>query len=96
VRIRPPPKVSEERHPIVDLEIEGSRRVSFGTDQGHQLGFSSDSDELYKRPHVAFAAPSREAVDRFHQAALKSGGKSVDVPERQAGVRPVLSLLFRS
>ncbi|HEU0200576.1 MAG TPA: VOC family protein [Burkholderiaceae bacterium] len=34
--------------------------------------------------HVAFAAPSREAVDRFHAAALTVGGKDNGAP----GLRP--------
>jgi len=31
--------------------------------------------------HVAFAAPSREAVARFHQAALEYGGQDNGAPE---------------
>src|SRR6187401_239454 len=31
--------------------------------------------------HLAFAAPSREAVARFHAAALQHGGKDNGVPE---------------
>jgi catechol 2,3-dioxygenase-like lactoylglutathione lyase family enzyme len=34
--------------------------------------------------HVAFAAPSREAVDRFHSAALHHGGRDNGAP----GLRP--------
>ncbi len=34
--------------------------------------------------HVAFAAPSREAVARFHAAALKHGGQDNGAP----GLRP--------
>ena len=34
--------------------------------------------------HVAFAAPSREAVDRFHVAALRHGGGDNGAP----GLRP--------
>jgi catechol 2,3-dioxygenase-like lactoylglutathione lyase family enzyme len=30
--------------------------------------------------HVAFAAPSREAVDRFHAAALRHGGRHNGAP----------------
>jgi catechol 2,3-dioxygenase-like lactoylglutathione lyase family enzyme len=30
--------------------------------------------------HVAFAAPSREAVDRFHAAALRAGGADEGSP----------------
>src|SRR4051812_22481302 len=31
--------------------------------------------------HAAFAAPSREAVARFHEAALRHGGQDNGVPE---------------
>ena len=31
--------------------------------------------------HVAFAAPSRESVDRFHTAALQFGGQDHGAPE---------------
>ena len=34
--------------------------------------------------HLAFAAPSREAVDAFHRAALASGGRDNGPP----GLRP--------
>ena len=34
--------------------------------------------------HLAFAAPSREAVIRFHEAALRSGGQD----DGSAGLRP--------
>ncbi|WP_386066069.1 VOC family protein [Tahibacter sp. UC22_41] len=34
--------------------------------------------------HLAFAAPSREAVDRFHEAALVHGGRDQGAP----GLRP--------
>jgi catechol 2,3-dioxygenase-like lactoylglutathione lyase family enzyme len=34
--------------------------------------------------HVAFSAPSREAVDRFHAAALEAGGRDNGAP----GPRP--------
>ena len=35
--------------------------------------------------HVAFAAPSREAVDAFHAAALEAGGEDNGAP----GLRPI-------
>ena len=36
------------------------------------------------RFHLAFAAPSREAVARFHEAALRAGGQDNGAP----GLRP--------
>jgi catechol 2,3-dioxygenase-like lactoylglutathione lyase family enzyme len=58
-------------------------RVSFGTGEGHQFGFYSDGEEFFKLSHVAFAAPSRLAVDRFHRAAVENGGESVDPPRER-------------
>ena len=40
--------------------------------------------------HVAFAASSREAVDRFHSAALKVGGRDNGGP----GLRPEYGLYY--
>ncbi len=37
-----------------------------------------------QRFHVAFSAPSREAVSRFHEAALRNGGQDNGAP----GLRP--------
>lgn len=34
--------------------------------------------------HLAFSAPNREAVDRFHEAAIRHGGKDNGAP----GLRP--------
>jgi catechol 2,3-dioxygenase-like lactoylglutathione lyase family enzyme len=42
------------------------------------------SGELTGRMHLAFQADSREAVDRFHGAALAAGGRDHGAP----GVRP--------
>ncbi|MDJ1432550.1 VOC family protein [Halostagnicola sp. A-GB9-2] len=36
------------------------------------------------RQHVAFAAPTRDAVDEFHEQALEQGGESDGAP----GLRP--------
>ena len=33
------------------------------------------------KSHLAFAAPSRESVDRFHAVALKNGGRDNGLPE---------------
>jgi catechol 2,3-dioxygenase-like lactoylglutathione lyase family enzyme len=63
-------------------------------DQGHEvLGYGSLPDPVFwirngKSPieklHVAFAAPTREAVDDFHRAALNIGGMCNGPP----GLRP--------
>ena len=38
--------------------------------------------------HVAFRAPDRKAVDRFHQAGLKAGGKDNGKPGLRADYSP--------
>ncbi|HZB93357.1 MAG TPA: VOC family protein [Stellaceae bacterium] len=61
------------------------------------LGYGGDQAGLWVMPaerpvpadeksglHLCFAAPSREAVEAFHQAALKAGGKDNGAP----GPRP--------
>ena len=40
--------------------------------------------------HLAFAAPSREAVDAFHAAALRAGGRDCGAP----GPRPRYSATY--
>src|SRR5689334_6560074 len=38
--------------------------------------------------HVAFRAPNRAAVDKFHQAGLKAGGKDNGAPGLRADYSP--------
>jgi catechol 2,3-dioxygenase-like lactoylglutathione lyase family enzyme len=67
-------------------------------DHGVVYGHGGEKDRLvlYLRPdamapgagfHLAFDAPSREAVDRFHAAALAAGGTDDGAP----GLRPQYS-----
>jgi catechol 2,3-dioxygenase-like lactoylglutathione lyase family enzyme len=60
---------------------------------GYGLKDGEDKLALFPRPdrtapgpgfHLAFDAPSREAVDRFHAAALAAGGSCAGPP----GLRP--------
>ncbi len=52
------------------------------------IGFENASDKVFVSPsagfHVAFKAPSREAVEDFHRRALERGGTSLGEP----GLRP--------
>jgi catechol 2,3-dioxygenase-like lactoylglutathione lyase family enzyme len=67
----------------------GDRAIGYGAP-----GSSNDRLLLILQPqgvtppgagfHLAFAAPSREAVDRFHEAALAFGG----VDQGEPGLRP--------
>jgi mannose-6-phosphate isomerase-like protein (cupin superfamily)/catechol 2,3-dioxygenase-like lactoylglutathione lyase family enzyme len=67
----------------------------FGDDTciGYGLPGSGDKFAIKLRPdatapgsgsHIAFAAPDRQSVDRFHQAALRHGGRD----NGAAGLRP--------
>ena len=60
------------------------------TGQGAAVGFGANGKPFFwigeggGHVHVAFAAPSREAVDAFYRAALAAGGKDNGPP----GLRP--------
>lgn len=65
-----------EAQPVPFLWV-GTARPSFWRD-GHQAGASP--------VHLCFVAPSRDAVDRFHAAALAHGGQDNGAPgERDPG-----------
>jgi catechol 2,3-dioxygenase-like lactoylglutathione lyase family enzyme len=79
------------------LTALGYERV-WTRDHGVVYGHADDKDRLalYLRPdalapgagfHLAFDAPSRKAVDRFHAAALMAGGTDDGAP----GLRPQYS-----
>jgi catechol 2,3-dioxygenase-like lactoylglutathione lyase family enzyme len=59
------------------------RMAGYSEGEGH---FSVDelyvdrADAYVSRVHFAFRAESREAVDRFHQAALGAGGRDNGAP----------------
>ena len=65
------------------LEFEHEGLVAFGSGESGRLIIYAG-----ERPvtgfHVAFSAPTREAVDRFHAAALEAGGRDNGAP----GLRP--------
>ncbi len=71
-------------------ELPGA--AGFGVDSGHGRSLDPGGDfwvaqaEPYTpRPHVAFSAPSRAAVEAFHAAALAAGGRDNGAP----GLRPI-------
>ncbi|MBO6633417.1 VOC family protein [Parvibaculum sp.] len=63
-------------------------------------GFGAKTPGLYlakgtgKGIHLAFAAPSRAAVDRFHEAGLKAGGKDNGKPGIRADYAPTYYAAF--
>lgn len=68
--------------------------ITFTKHAGHRcIGFGPKPDPVFwirgggpvqGHLHVAFAAPSREAVDAFHTAAIQAGGKD----NGASGLRP--------
>jgi catechol 2,3-dioxygenase-like lactoylglutathione lyase family enzyme len=65
------------------LEFEHEGLVAFGSGESGRLMIYT-SERPVAGFHVAFSAPSREAVDRFHAAALEAGGRDNGAP----GPRP--------
>jgi catechol 2,3-dioxygenase-like lactoylglutathione lyase family enzyme len=67
-----------------------SRAIGYGASSQHAPGFwllvrrEIGAAEPGMGLHVSFHAITREAVDAFHAAALKAGGKDAGAP----GVRP--------
>jgi catechol 2,3-dioxygenase-like lactoylglutathione lyase family enzyme len=59
----------------VTQEVTGSRsHAGFGKDGKPGFWISADPIAPLSAIHVAFVAPTREAVDRFYAAALAAGG----------------------
>jgi uncharacterized protein len=64
-------------------EFEREGLLAFGSGEGGRLIILA-SERPVAGFHIAFSAPSREAVDRFHAAALEAGGRDNGAP----GLRP--------
>jgi len=70
--------------PVIDVAREDGRRgTGFGTGPTAQF-YIGGGPPASGRLHIAFAAPSRAAVDAFHRAALAAGG----VDHGEPGPRP--------
>jgi catechol 2,3-dioxygenase-like lactoylglutathione lyase family enzyme len=68
---------------------------SFGfKDAAGRHDFWVTSGETGTPTHLAFLAPSREAVDEFHAAALKAGGKDNGAPGPRAGYAAYAAFAF--
>jgi catechol 2,3-dioxygenase-like lactoylglutathione lyase family enzyme len=65
------------------LEFEHEGLLAFGSGESGRLIIYA-SERPVAGFHVAFSAPSREAVDHFHAAALEAGGRDNGAP----GLRP--------
>ncbi len=75
---------------LVDIPEEGHATTSgFGLKGFEtpivyvQLPFDGRAASFGNGTHVAFSAPSAEAVDQFHAAALANGGRSEGAPGRR-------------
>jgi catechol 2,3-dioxygenase-like lactoylglutathione lyase family enzyme len=64
------------------MEFPGA--AGFGVDGKPDFWLGTSTDKI-QPAHLAFRAPSREAVDQFHTAALAAGGKDNGAP----GPRPI-------
>ena len=73
-------------------EFEGDAYVLFGRGDEddfavHAVGNKPGRDRVTTGAHIAFRAPDVESVNRWHEAAVRSGGRD----NGQAGVRPEYS-----
>jgi catechol 2,3-dioxygenase-like lactoylglutathione lyase family enzyme len=67
----------------MEFKWDGGRTAGFGP-AGKPFLWLSSGAKTAPHIHFAFAAESRAAVDAFHKAALKAGGKDNGAP----GLRP--------
>lgn len=58
--------------------------VAYGTEGSDDFGLQADDGSSRGGTHVAFRAPDRASVDRFHAEALAAGGRDGGAP----GLRP--------
>lgn len=73
------------------MESEGA--LGMGADKKPDLWIAQDPENT--RPtHLAFAAPSRKAVDAFHAAALAAGAKDNGKPGVRAEYHPTYYAAF--
>ena len=73
-------------------EFEGDAYVFFGRNGSddfgvHTVGNKPGRDRVTTGAHIAFTAPSADAVERWHRAALRHGGTDNGPP----GLRPEYS-----
>jgi catechol 2,3-dioxygenase-like lactoylglutathione lyase family enzyme len=67
----------------MEFKWDGGQTAGFGP-PGKPFLWLSTGGKTAPHIHFAFAAPDRAAVDAFHKAALKAGGKDNGAP----GLRP--------
>ncbi|KAF8987899.1 Glyoxalase/Bleomycin resistance protein/Dihydroxybiphenyl dioxygenase [Cyathus striatus] len=57
-----------------------SRAAGFGINNAPDFWIANGNGQPSKGVHVAFAVESRDVVHKFHEAALKAGGKDNGAP----------------
>ena len=77
---------------LTEGEFEGAAYVLFGRDESddfgiHAVGREPGRDRVTTGAHIAFTAPSDDAVIGWHEAALRYGGTDNGPP----GLRPQYS-----
>jgi catechol 2,3-dioxygenase-like lactoylglutathione lyase family enzyme len=68
-----------------EVELE-SGEISFGPEGSEDLAIAPG--EPSGPIHLAFAAPDRETVERFHEAALAAGGRDNGAPGERPQYHP--------
>ena len=62
-----------------DAELPGRRNCAFGP-KGRPVFWVIEAKRPIDPRHIAFAAPDRVPVDRFHEAGLAAGGRDHGAP----------------
>ena len=65
---------------IARLYAEGARFAGYGVSP-KAFFWIGTRETRQTGAHVAFAAPDRATVDRFHEAAIAAGGRTMDHPD---------------
>ncbi len=80
------PAASARFYDAVLATLGGRRVMEFGDVVGYGTDFPSfwlgpfDSGDGFRETHIAFGAPSREAVDAFRDAAVRLGAEVLHEP----------------
>ncbi|MEJ1977840.1 MAG: VOC family protein [Acetobacteraceae bacterium] len=80
---------------IARLRTGAGDSAGYGAD-GNAFFWIGVRDAAQTGVHIAFAAPDRSAVDRFHAAALAAGGRDHGAPGLRVQYHPDLLRRVRS
>ena len=67
---------------------------AFGFIQGGRHDFWVTKGKVGTPTHIAFLAPSKKAIDAFHAAALKAGGKDNGAPGPRKDYAPYAAFVY--